>query len=63
MACCREFSLDHFDDYEKHFTVMNYKDNVEMNEVRYCISIANITEMNKVRQCISNTNIQDINEV
>ena len=29
----RPFSLDHFDDYEKHFTVMNYKEGADMKEV------------------------------
>ncbi|KAL6117127.1 ttll12 [Pungitius sinensis] len=31
----RPFSLDHFDDYQKHFTVMNYTDGVELKQVHY----------------------------
>ncbi|XP_032361195.1 tubulin--tyrosine ligase-like protein 12 isoform X3 [Etheostoma spectabile] len=31
----RPFSLDHFDDYQKHFTVMNYADGVELKQVHY----------------------------
>ncbi|TMW42534.1 hypothetical protein DOY81_012388 [Sarcophaga bullata] len=30
----KPFSLDHFDDYEKHFTVMNYQDNAELHHVK-----------------------------
>lgn len=29
----RPFSLDHFDDYQKHFTVMNYAEGVELKQV------------------------------
>lgn len=32
-AFCREFSLDNFDDYAKHFTVMNYRENDELKQV------------------------------
>ncbi|XP_022226803.2 tubulin--tyrosine ligase-like protein 12 [Drosophila obscura] len=28
------FSLDHFDDYEKHYTVMNYQDEAELHHVK-----------------------------
>ena len=28
------FSLDHFDDYEKHFTVMNYQDEAELRHIK-----------------------------
>ncbi|KAG9342650.1 hypothetical protein JZ751_016087 [Albula glossodonta] len=28
----RPFSLDHFDDYQKHFTVMNYADGVQLKQ-------------------------------
>ncbi|XP_070785226.1 tubulin--tyrosine ligase-like protein 12 [Enoplosus armatus] len=31
----RPFSLDHFDDYQKHFTVMNYADGVELKQVHF----------------------------
>ncbi|XP_018603634.1 tubulin--tyrosine ligase-like protein 12 [Scleropages formosus] len=31
----RPFSLDHFDDYEKHFTVMNYAEGVQLKQVHY----------------------------
>uniref|UniRef100_A0A8C9XGC4 Tubulin tyrosine ligase-like family, member 12 n=1 Tax=Sander lucioperca TaxID=283035 RepID=A0A8C9XGC4_SANLU len=31
----RPFSLDRFDDYQKHFTVMNYADGVELKQVHY----------------------------
>ncbi|XP_059181635.1 tubulin--tyrosine ligase-like protein 12 isoform X1 [Centropristis striata] len=31
----RPFSLDHFDDYQKHFTVMNYADGVQLKQVHY----------------------------
>ncbi|XP_029317383.1 tubulin--tyrosine ligase-like protein 12 isoform X2 [Cottoperca gobio] len=31
----RPFSLDRFDDYQKHFTVMNYADEVELKQVNY----------------------------
>ncbi|XP_071389140.1 tubulin--tyrosine ligase-like protein 12 [Centroberyx affinis] len=31
----RPFSLDHFDDYQKHFTVMNYADGVALKQVHY----------------------------
>uniref|UniRef100_T1PIX9 Tubulin-tyrosine ligase family n=1 Tax=Musca domestica TaxID=7370 RepID=T1PIX9_MUSDO len=30
----KPFSLDRFDDYEKHFTVMNYQDNAELHHVK-----------------------------
>uniref|UniRef100_A0A4W5NMQ5 Tubulin tyrosine ligase-like family, member 12 n=1 Tax=Hucho hucho TaxID=62062 RepID=A0A4W5NMQ5_9TELE len=29
----RPFSLDHFDDYQKHFTVMNYAEGVQLKQV------------------------------
>ncbi|KAG7235829.1 hypothetical protein INR49_002129 [Caranx melampygus] len=29
------FSLDHFDDYQKHFTVMNYAEGVQLKQVHY----------------------------
>uniref|UniRef100_A0A672ILZ6 Tubulin--tyrosine ligase-like protein 12 SET-like domain-containing protein n=1 Tax=Salarias fasciatus TaxID=181472 RepID=A0A672ILZ6_SALFA len=32
----RPFSLDHFDDYQKHFTVMNYAEGVELKQVTFC---------------------------
>ncbi|XP_027007531.2 tubulin--tyrosine ligase-like protein 12 [Tachysurus fulvidraco] len=31
----RPFSLDHFDDYQKHYTVMNYADGVQLKQVHY----------------------------
>ncbi|CAF94125.1 unnamed protein product, partial [Tetraodon nigroviridis] len=31
----RPFSLDQFDDYQKHFTVMNYAEGVELKQVHY----------------------------
>ncbi|XP_044041816.1 tubulin--tyrosine ligase-like protein 12 isoform X1 [Siniperca chuatsi] len=31
----RPFSLDHFDDYQKHFTVMNYAEGVELKQVHF----------------------------
>lgn len=31
----RPFSLDHLDDYQKHFTVMNYAEGVELKQVHY----------------------------
>ncbi|XP_076578461.1 tubulin--tyrosine ligase-like protein 12 [Chaetodon auriga] len=31
----RPFSLDHFDDYQKHFTVMNYAEDVQLKQVHY----------------------------
>ncbi|CAK6975642.1 tubulin--tyrosine ligase-like protein 12 isoform X2 [Scomber scombrus] len=31
----RPFSLDHFDDYQKHFTVMNYAEGVQLKQVHY----------------------------
>ncbi|KAM8884390.1 tubulin--tyrosine ligase-like protein 12 [Synchiropus picturatus] len=31
----RPFSLDHLDDYQKHFTVMNYTDGVELKQIHY----------------------------
>ncbi|XP_077565267.1 tubulin--tyrosine ligase-like protein 12 [Stigmatopora nigra] len=31
----RPFSLDHFDDYQKHFTVMNYTEGVELKQVHF----------------------------
>lgn len=30
----KPFSLDHFDDYEKHFTVMNYVENIDLHHVK-----------------------------
>ncbi|KAG5830699.1 hypothetical protein ANANG_G00313400 [Anguilla anguilla] len=31
----RPFSLDHFDDYQKHFTVMNYAEGVQLKQIHY----------------------------
>ncbi|XP_050392329.2 tubulin--tyrosine ligase-like protein 12 isoform X1 [Patella vulgata] len=31
----RPYSLDHFEEYEKHFTVMNYDENVVLKQVHY----------------------------
>uniref|UniRef100_A0A3B1IF87 Tubulin tyrosine ligase-like family, member 12 n=2 Tax=Astyanax mexicanus TaxID=7994 RepID=A0A3B1IF87_ASTMX len=31
----RPFSLDHFDDYQKHYTVMNYAEGVQLKQVHY----------------------------
>lgn len=31
----RPFSLDHYDDYQKHFTVMNYAEGVQLKQVHY----------------------------
>ncbi|KAM9845763.1 tubulin--tyrosine ligase-like protein 12 [Aulostomus maculatus] len=31
----RPFSLDHLDDYQKHFTVMNYAEGVQLKQVHY----------------------------
>ncbi|XP_028673574.1 tubulin--tyrosine ligase-like protein 12 [Erpetoichthys calabaricus] len=31
----RPFSLDHFDDYQKHFTVMNYEEGAHLKQVHY----------------------------
>uniref|UniRef100_A0A4W6ESQ3 Tubulin tyrosine ligase-like family, member 12 n=1 Tax=Lates calcarifer TaxID=8187 RepID=A0A4W6ESQ3_LATCA len=31
----RPFSLSHFDDYQKHFTVMNYAEGVQLKQVHY----------------------------
>ncbi|XP_054911404.1 tubulin--tyrosine ligase-like protein 12 [Poeciliopsis prolifica] len=31
----KPFSLDHFDDYQKHFTVMNYAEGVQLKQVHY----------------------------
>ncbi|XP_036376201.1 tubulin--tyrosine ligase-like protein 12 [Megalops cyprinoides] len=31
----RPFSLDHFDDYQKHFTVMNYAEGAQLKQVHY----------------------------
>ncbi|XP_035989581.1 tubulin--tyrosine ligase-like protein 12 isoform X1 [Fundulus heteroclitus] len=31
----KPFSLDHFDDYQKHFTVMNYTEGVQLKQVHY----------------------------
>ncbi|KAF3686070.1 Tubulin--tyrosine ligase-like protein 12 [Channa argus] len=31
----RPFCLNHFDDYQKHFTVMNYAEGVELKQVHY----------------------------
>ena len=31
----REYSLANLDDYETHFTVMNYKDDVQLKQVRH----------------------------
>ncbi|XP_048829046.1 tubulin--tyrosine ligase-like protein 12 isoform X1 [Brienomyrus brachyistius] len=31
----RPFSLDHFDDYQKHFTVMNYAEGTQLKQVHY----------------------------
>ncbi|KAJ8315078.1 hypothetical protein KUTeg_007228 [Tegillarca granosa] len=31
----RPFSLDHFEEYEKHFTVMNYAEGVKLKQVHY----------------------------
>uniref|UniRef100_A0A674NQD6 Tubulin tyrosine ligase-like family, member 12 n=1 Tax=Takifugu rubripes TaxID=31033 RepID=A0A674NQD6_TAKRU len=31
----RPFFLDHFDDYQKHFTVMNYAEGVELKQVHF----------------------------
>ncbi|KAH8413760.1 hypothetical protein KR222_007834 [Zaprionus bogoriensis] len=30
----RPFSLDHFDDYEKHYTVMNYQEQAQLHHIR-----------------------------
>jgi len=30
----RPFSLDHFDDYQKHYTVMNYAEDVQLKQVQ-----------------------------
>lgn len=30
----KAFSLDHFDDYEKHFTVMNYQEEAELRHIK-----------------------------
>ena len=34
----RPFSLDHFDDYQKHFTVMNYAKGVKLKQVLFKIN-------------------------
>ncbi|XP_051912413.1 tubulin--tyrosine ligase-like protein 12 [Hippocampus zosterae] len=31
----RPFSLDHFDDYQKHFTVMNYTEGVQLKQIHF----------------------------
>uniref|UniRef100_A0A8C5H6E1 Tubulin--tyrosine ligase-like protein 12 SET-like domain-containing protein n=1 Tax=Gouania willdenowi TaxID=441366 RepID=A0A8C5H6E1_GOUWI len=31
----KHFSLNHFDDYQRHFTVMNYAEGVELKQVHY----------------------------
>lgn len=31
----KPFSLDHFDDYQKHFTVMNYAADVQLKQIHY----------------------------
>ncbi|CAL8242562.1 unnamed protein product [Merluccius merluccius] len=31
----KSFSLDHFDDYQKHFTVMNYAEGVQLKQIHY----------------------------
>ncbi|XP_060759389.1 tubulin--tyrosine ligase-like protein 12 [Neoarius graeffei] len=31
----RPFSLDHFDDYQKHYTVMNYAESAQLKQVHY----------------------------
>ncbi|KAG7270671.1 hypothetical protein CRUP_030398 [Coryphaenoides rupestris] len=31
----KPFSLDHFDDYQKHFTVMNYAEDVQLKQIHY----------------------------
>ncbi|XP_027900128.1 tubulin--tyrosine ligase-like protein 12 isoform X2 [Xiphophorus couchianus] len=31
----KPFSLDHFDDYQKHFTVMNYAEGMQLKQVHY----------------------------
>ncbi|KAJ8245612.1 hypothetical protein GJAV_G00272620 [Gymnothorax javanicus] len=31
----RPFSLDHFDDYQKHYTVMNYAEGVRLKQIHY----------------------------
>ncbi|XP_008399781.1 tubulin--tyrosine ligase-like protein 12 [Poecilia reticulata] len=31
----KPFALDHFDDYQKHFTVMNYAEGVQLKQVHY----------------------------
>ncbi|KAF7693804.1 hypothetical protein HF521_007557 [Silurus meridionalis] len=31
----RPFSLDHFDDYQKHYTVMNYAEGVQLKQLHY----------------------------
>uniref|UniRef100_A0A8C2IY13 Tubulin tyrosine ligase-like family, member 12 n=1 Tax=Cyprinus carpio TaxID=7962 RepID=A0A8C2IY13_CYPCA len=31
----RVFSLDHFDDYQKHYTVMNYASDVQLKQIHY----------------------------
>ncbi|XP_065121657.1 tubulin--tyrosine ligase-like protein 12 [Paramisgurnus dabryanus] len=31
----KPFSLDHLDDYQKHYTVMNYAENVQLRQIHY----------------------------
>ncbi|XP_056605229.1 tubulin--tyrosine ligase-like protein 12 [Triplophysa dalaica] len=31
----KPFSLDHLDDYQKHYTVMNYAENVQLKQIHY----------------------------
>ncbi|XP_067247676.1 tubulin--tyrosine ligase-like protein 12 isoform X2 [Chanodichthys erythropterus] len=31
----KPFSLDHFDDYQKHYTVMNYAEDVQLKQIHY----------------------------
>jgi len=38
MCADRIFSLDHLDDYQKHFTVMNYRSDAELKVVN-CSSV------------------------
>lgn len=37
----RPFSLDHYDDYQKHYTVMNYAEGVQLKQVLlvYCLFV------------------------
>jgi tubulin--tyrosine ligase-like protein 12 len=41
----KPFGLDHLDDYEKHFTVMNYAANADLKQVSFSLNNSETNRM------------------